>query len=505
MVTIERISKTTSRFSSPDKKEMHICRKILSYWIEGAQYTASYRDKIWDGYHKFYSKENTFGFGLTKTLVEGLKENGISGVVKSSKRFKNKVKINEQDIDNRLRPHQRNSVINFFQNDYGIIVQPTRSGKTFTSAECVRLAIQNGVGTVLFFVDGTDLFKQTVEEYCNFLGLKQTDIGRIQGITWSDFKQINIATIQTVRSKLFPKKPKNRAEREKFRREKAVMKEFLESVNFLIIDEIQEFSSEKIREIIKLTDERDFFLGLSATPYKSEKGLENLFIKEYSGDIIYEVKESELIEGGFLVKSNVLWVYFNRFEGCVEHSSYGDVLSNMITNNTERNMLIKIMVEVLDELNLKTLILFSRKEHGYKISKMTGKKFLSGDDGVDTRTKSRKEFLLDEEGGVMLASKIFNKGISLNNCLILINVNGGLEQSDITQKRGRVLAQVGDKDRALLIDIFDDFEYLDEHSYSRHLQYEKLYSEDEIKHITFQQEDFRKEFTNFIKNYFEKG
>ena len=68
----------------------------------------------------------------------------------------------------------------------------------------------------------------------------------------------------------------------------------------------------------------------------------------------------------------------------------------------------------------------------------------------------------------MLASDIFKKGVTLPQVEVLINVDGGLEDANTIQKKGRVLGATETKSRSLIIDFFDLYDaYFSEHSETR--------------------------------------
>ena len=68
----------------------------------------------------------------------------------------------------------------------------------------------------------------------------------------------------------------------------------------------------------------------------------------------------------------------------------------------------------------------------------------------------------------MLASNIFKRGVTLPQVEVLINVDGGLEDANTIQKKGRVLGATETKSRSLIVDFFDLYDaYFSEHSETR--------------------------------------
>ena len=125
------------------------------------------------------------------------------------------------------------------------------------------------------------------------------------------------------------------------------------------------------------------------------------------------------------------------------------------------------VIGILRELNLKTLVLFQSVEHGRRVERLSGIPFISGETESEERERAKEEFL-EGEGGFLLASNIFKKGVTLPQVEVMINVDGGLEDANTIQKKGRVLGATKTKSRSLIIDFFDLYDaYFSEHSETR--------------------------------------
>lgn len=509
MITLRRVSKKTIKFSSPVLSEIKKVVDCLTFKIDGAYFSETFRDGFWDGKKRFY-KDNTFSIGLLSDVVSHLEKENTQYRILDYELFLEDIRVTEQDLSTGLRPEQIECVIQFYKHQFGIVIMPTRGGKTFFAAECMRLAIKHGVGSCMFFVDSTDLFNQTVEEFKKFFGITEQEIGMISGEAKTEIKQINIATIQTVSRVLFPSKFKTieqRGQKKKIKKDKEelkrdmqnkfALKKKLQEIKFLIIDEVQEYFSKKRLGTIKTLNPK-MQLAISATPFKSENYIGGLCMKEVVGDVITEIKEDSLIQNGSLVESCVIIILFHHND---EQFDYQTVIEKKIILNEERNVLIQKLSEIFLKNGLKTLFFFSRKEHGRILSKKTGITFVSGDDDTESREYIKNEFL-SKDGGVLFASNIYNKGISLNNCQVLVNTSSGLEKSSIIQKRGRVLAKVGDKDMALIVDIFDDTDYLRSHSMNRLEAYESKTKPENIFILEFDN-DFYTKFEDIVDTVFK--
>lgn len=504
---IRRISNFRAVLESDRKKDLRLAKKILSFWIDGAEFSLLFQNHVWDGFHRFYDKQNVIDFGLHVFLKSELDKQNIDVKLIDFEKYSGKIDISKTKLSEPLWQHQQEAVREFFKNDYGILVIPTRGGKTFTSAECIRITRIFNYKKSLFIVDTEDLFKQTISEFSKFLNISPEQIGQIKGTDKIDFsKEINVAMIQTLSSVLYPSKTKDYAKQKERKIKKFSAIRFLKTIDFLIVDEVHEYSSKKRVGVIKKAENIKFGAYLSATPEKSEGVIPTLTIKGYTGDVIYKIEESILQDRGVLAKDSIFILLFeNHVKLKVQEddkSEYQYAIENTIIHDENRNKIIEEIIRVLEDLTLKTLVMFSRKNHGNLISKRTGHIFISGDDDSETRSLVKGGFL-EGEGKILLASDIYKKGVSLNTCQVMLNVSGGLEQSNVIQRRGRVLASGKGKDKCLIIDIFDNVSYFKEHCESRLNAYEKV-SGDRIEIFNTNDKDFISKFKKSVEQYFGK-
>lgn len=522
MVKLKRISKHEVKFIPNSSEELKLIMKKLTFFVEGAVFSQKYRDGFWDGKKRYFRNKNEISFGLTKYVCEFLDEEGISYELEDFEKFNSDLDISEIKLSDGLRPHQIEGTLAFFNNKFGphgICKIPTRGGKTFTAAECIRIARLKGHMTSVFLVDGIDLFKQTVEEFAKFFKIEESEIGQLQGSGVWEFKEINVATVQTLQRILFPGKEKGKTvvdeygEKIKVKRKKSKLEKnsdslrkiklekLMRDVSFLIIDEVQEYSSDSRLGTIRKFKNVVFMLSLSATPFRSEDELGNLSLREVVGDVIYEVPEDELIKSGSLVKNKVLIISFE--DEIKLGDTYLEYYEENIIKNETRNNLIFSLTKILSDLSIKSLFMITRKDHGHMLSEKSGVIYVSGDDDSDDRQKIKSEFL-DKKDGILFASNIYKKGVSLNNVQVLVNVSGGKEKSAIIQKRGRVLASVDGKSSALIVDIFDQKPYLNEHSENRLQAYVDKVGEENIIILDYKDPEFIADIEYIIEDYFNE-
>lgn len=487
MLIIERINKKEWRFSSEDLKEEKKLQNFLTVWIEGAQFSDKFKKGHWDGFVRLFSKGNIFELGLIEDVEDFLKKKKIK-FKRINEDFR-EMKIDSFNIREILYRHQREGVQSFLKENYGLMVVPTRGGKTFISGEIIRIIQKKYKDCqILFYVDTIDLFTQTVGELSDYLKISEDEIGRIDSSGFQP-KNITVAMIQTVTS-MFKDKAK-----------KFELLRYFKKINFLIVDEVQEYLGKKRMALIKKCSNVEFLLGLSATPFKQMGSeVENLKMKAYFGGIVYEVKKEELQRDGVLALDK-LFLVSNINKNYSSEETYQEQLDSQIYFNKKRNEIILEVIDICQRNNFKALILFSSKRHGNHISEISDVRFLSGDDKSKERKEVKEEFLKGE-GGVLLASNIFKKGITLPEVEVVMIADGGLEGSALVQKIGRVLGSTKDKKRAAVLDIMDfSVEYFSSHSLNRLEVYEKEIPDNRIE--LFEPGEFR-ELESKMKKWLAK-
>lgn len=521
MITLTRHNRFVF-FESHNPKELTLIKDSLTFYMEGAHFAQSYQDGHWDGYVKFYEKRiNHFAYGFLDIIRKVLDEKEIPYEMIG---FEYAFDVSIQ-LDEKFWQHQIEAVTQFLIFHHGIIEVPTRGGKTLIASECIRLTAFQDLNNcpVLFITDTELLFDQAIGDLAKNLKVPRKSIGFIkEGVV--NLQGITVATVQSIQSILdAPKKLKNykprknstkikspeqlRFEIKEARELARLLTEYLRIVGFLVVDECHEYGGEKRIGLLEKIINFEYALFLSATPFKSETPFNNLNLMKVSGPILYKVPKQVLQERGVLAKDKVMLILMNhdtnRNVRINKSSTYTEFQREIITHNERRNTIVVNVTEICRKMKLKTLVLFVFKKHGSYIQSITGDIFLSGDDSLKYRVNVKNQFL-KRKGGVLLASDIFKKGITLPEVQVLYNAGGGLEQSGLIQKSGRVLGVKGDKTKALVIDFVDNYHYFNEHSLSRIQVYEESMGIDNIVVYDSEDGDFYRDVREFLKNWFEQ-
>ena len=331
-----------------------------------------------------------FKIGMFPTLIKFLKEHNVS------------YEVEDYDfglpdgfvIDDRMSGkyiHQANAVKAFYKRRFGIIQVPTRGGKTFIMSEILRVFLNTDSGNFMFCVDSTDLFTQAVRDIKSFFErYGGIEVGEIKAGSVDLSHRVTVAMLQTLQSTL--------SERCSDKDKKKSLKKFMKDLKFLSVDEIHDNASNSRLKLYKSCKNIEYLLLLSATPYKSETPIQNLKLKEWSGDIVYKITEKELRDRGVLSNYKVFLfaVNHNEIDYKLEDDNYRSLRDALIFNSDVRNSLLVNIIRILKRLKLKTLVLFQSIEHGETIAKRTKNIFISGKTKNKERERRKNEFLSDK-------------------------------------------------------------------------------------------------------------
>lgn len=489
-INITRINNFEYFFGSSNKEGIRHIAKALTFHNPNP---FAYSNKI----EKFDKRRLTFKIGMLSVLEKYIRIHNLS------------CKITDYDyslpegvqIDERMSGkyvHQRKAVEKFYRRRFGIIVVPTRGGKTFIASEILRIFLDTDEGNFLFLTDNMTLFSQAVGDIKSFFEkYGGVEVGEIREGKIDTGKRVTVGMIQTIQSTL--------SNRCKNKEKKRGLEKYIKELKFLCVDEIHDNCSDSKLKIYKKAKKLEYQLCLSATPYRAGAFVQNLKLQEWSGDIIYQIEEEVLRKRKVLSDYKVCMLLFdhNSFVG-KKDEDYNSYRKKLIFENKSRNEVLLKVIDVLQELKLKTLVLFQSVEHGSVISELSGITFISGRNKNEEREKAKKEFL-QGEGGCLLASDIFKKGVTLPAAQVLLNVDGGLEEANIIQKCGRILGVTENKVKSLVIDFFDLYDaYFSQHSEARLNNYVNRIGEKNVCILDVLNENWLTDLKEIAGKWFEK-
>ena len=234
----------------------------------------------------------------------------------------------------------------------------------------------------------------------------------------------------------------------------------------VIIDECHRASSKTFQEYLIKSKAKAFF-GFSATPEGNHK-VDFTKVKQHTGQIIEEIDAKEMLENDVIVFPEINFVEV-IVPGTLDWPSANDLC---IVRNEDRN---NKVAELVEKHNLPTLILIKNIEHGEILSKLIPNSvFVSGCKSSADRQEAIRAFDAGEIN-TLIATNIFNEGISIDIIRVLIIASGGKSKIETTQKLGRGLRKDEGKEKVIVYDFYGlGNKFCQKHSEERMKTYKKV-------------------------------
>jgi len=409
-----------------------IVRDVCRARPNGYKFMPKYRSGHWDGYISLMLSFSMFPTGLLSIVVSALESRGYHVNVDRAPLCEHSIVVPEFLNDIVLRDYQIDAANKLLDAGRGIARMATNSGKTEVMAAIIKALNQKS----LIVLHRKELMYQTADRLSKRLG---TEIGMIGDGIW-EYKFITVAMIQTLSN--------------------AKDLSMFHDTSVVIIDECHHTGSDQMMNVLGKIPGRYRF-GFSGTPLKGDV-LADMKLISATGDVVCDVTNMELIEGGYSAKPVIKMCIIERDGDDDWELIYRKAYTSLIVENEDRNNKI---VEFAKESTGTVLILVSRLDHGRKLRDMIpGSVFIHGSDS----SEYRMEMLLHmrDHSGVFIASPIFDEGIDVPRVDTVILACGGKSYVKLLQRIGRGMRKKDDgKNELIIIDFIDDTnKYLLKHS-----------------------------------------
>lgn len=489
-----------------DIPTMRKLEECTSYKVAGHRFAPAFKARRWDGREhliKFKRGRYIAPIGLLSDIRAKLRELGLKHKVMVSKKAAPPPRIDvswNEKIE--LRDYQLAAIDAFVSGPdkgRGILKMPIRSGKTKTAAGVIyRLQVRT-----LFLVPSQLLLHQTIASLEE--ALPDADIGAIGDGEWREGKDITVATIQSVSAARggMPRQCRGNAIRNEsgiktgeYKAEKCACskkkcdggRKYLvppsprwpairDGYGLLAFDEAHHLVGETWHDtFMEIT--APYRLALTATVYFDlEKEIERgvIWIKACCGNIKYEVKTSELIERGFLMRQNVKLYKVTSPDLRDQEKWRAELRDLCIYENPRRNLTIAVLARMYVERGLSVLIVTDRHNQIFRLSEALDKLSLehvvvTGREVGDDRAARIKLFRTGRVN--VLLGTVFGEGVDIPEVEVLINAEGGSDVKRTIQRMRNMTPSKG-KTRAILIDFFDQTnKHFARHSRARIKTYE---------------------------------
>jgi len=191
------------------------------------------------------------------------------------------------------------------------------------------------------------------------------------------------------------------------------------------------------------------------------------------GQKVADIPASKLIEEGFIAQPIIQFQMVPHLPGLPRN--YQQVYKSYIVENPTRNNIIVKNAKKLIDKGYQVLILYSVIKHGEIISELLKDEgidhaLLKGKDSQDVR-EGVKQSLMNGDIKCVVASKIFDVGVSIESLSALILASGGKSYVKTLQRVGRILRKWKNKKIVAVVDFYDNVTYLSNHSKVRYKIY----------------------------------
>lgn len=392
--------------------------------------------------------------GYLSELINFLNQNDIKFILDDQRK-----KCEEIEIESscKLYNFQEEAVKDMLAEDNGILVAPPGAGKTVIGIEIISKLKQ----PTLILVHKKQIYNQWLQRIENFLNISKKEIGQICGNKKTIGKKITVAMLQTL------------SNNDNFAAELK-----LDDIGLVLVDECHHVPAKTFRNVI--TKLNPYYLyGFTATPKRKNNDEKLIYI--YLGKILHSINNN------FNIQNNPTKIENKKMRIFIEDTAMElpfkvkvdnfQVLSKIITFDSNRNKLIAddIMQEVAR--GKKCLVLTERKEHVETLSY-----YLKGEYEIITLTgdlteKQKKEKLKQIESGnfqILIATgQLIGEGTDFPNlnCLFLVypfSFEGKLIQYIGRIQRGRNSCGTIYDYRDIKIDYLEKFYKKREKYYKKH-------------------------------------
>jgi superfamily II DNA or RNA helicase len=471
---------TIAKLHEPTRDVKLFVQSLLSYKVEGAEHSASFKMGNWDGRSSFFDfRTGTFPAGFVNFTIanltrEGCKVNRVRKPLPLPLGPENP-KVDSFPDDPRY-DYQLETVNRLVKHGSMIAQVATGGGKS----RIARLAFVRINRPTLFLTTRSILMYQMKETFEKDLGVACSVLGDGQfGFTdesgRSYIKKMTVGMVQTLISRLQEPNPDDPVDVQN--RQTAVRNQtiaLLGKFEFVIGEEAHEASGNSYYEILRHCKNAHFRLAITATPFMKDDEESNMRLMAAFGSIGIKVTEKMLIDRGILAKPIFKVARLvQKPKGLLRGTPWQAAYRLGIVNNDERNTLIVAECARAARHKLSTMVLIQQKAHGVLLlDKLRAAgvraEFIYGENDQTERKAALKK-LADGKIDVLIGSTILDVGVDVPAVGLVILAGGGKAEVALRQRIGRGLrAKKSGPNIALILDFFDESNrYLKDHSLQR--------------------------------------
>lgn len=430
--------------------------RALRFRQKGYFHSALYKQRKWDGYQDYISKQS--GRFLTGLLPEVELALRLKGIAYSTQDERDTVpflpgEVDDQFLNQWLAPGRTPITLHDYQVDYinlisrtgrGIVRAPTRGGKSLVVIGSLKRLPPKT--PTLVMTKSTDLCHQL---YDDIAAWDFPELGKVIGSRKKDFcpNTITVANVDSVHK----------------------IANLLPYFRALYVDEVHLMGSKVPKEVYKQMEKASVRIGISATPFKDGGTdlCQKYDTKGFFGPAMLPggriLTTKELQSRGILSSSKC--VIYPVEEPKLPYHTYMDA----VTDTVEGLQFNEMVARLAKSRKGRVLILVERIQQGETLNKLIpGSRWIYGKDDADTR-KEVIELLKSSKKCVCIAQQvIIGTGLTFACHHAIFASAAGRAEHGVLQRFGRGLTRSADKEDFVYYDfLFHTNDYLTNHSYRR--------------------------------------
>jgi len=427
----------------------------LTFEVPGAKFMPAVRNRFWDGKIRLLNALTAITYaGLVEEIRRFCKARDYEFSVDDS--LKPTKKIDEEEtieflkslnLTMKPRDYQVEAFMRAVNNDRGVFLSPTASGKSFI----IYLIARYYNARTLIIVPTTSLVSQLASDFADYGFDSSTNVHSVfSGQDKRSPKPITISTWQSIY-----KLPKS----------------YFEDYDLIIGDEAHQFKAKSLTTIMEKMENTKYRFGFTGTldgSMTNEITLTGLF-----GPVYRVTTTKSLMDDGKVAKLNIKVIILKHKKEdrkLISKMNYQDevdwIVSNPLRNKFLRNLTLS------SEGN--TLLLFQFVDkHGKLLydsikSKDPNRKVFFIHGGVDAEDRENVRRIVESESNAVIVASFgtFSTGINIRNLHNIVLASPSKSRIRLLQSIGRGLRLSETKDSVTVYDIGDDLRHGDRTNYT---------------------------------------
>lgn len=409
----------------------------LAYFIKNRRFHPLVKSGRWDGKIRLFNlTKATCRLGLVYRILKFLELSETPFEINDQRGLVPDYKPNRiKDSYNKLRDTQKEAIEAYCADRYGIqlargiISKPPRSGKTLTVGNLINVV---NSFPALFIVHKIDLaiqtkavFEKIFKEKIGLVGDGNFDItgckiviSTIQSICSAyKIKDSEIQGYKTI------KKKKDETEEEYYARlyEDSIsghydeLKEFINKVKFVAIDECHVSGSETFQRLPAILENVEYIVGCSGTPWREDG--DTLLIEQLIGAIVYHLDIEEAYKKGYLLPVKIY--FFNTPKIIPTSYDYKTQEKEGIVDNKYILNGVKKLIKRLEKKKMSSVIICRQRAQAKQIADKLGCRYLNG--SIKGEERQEVYALLNKKKILTIVSTVTDIGVDIPalDCIVM--------------------------------------------------------------------------------------